>query len=729
MKEINILPGRIRFKTNKIYRNKILAKHIDIYVENMYGVKYSSVNCNTGSILVVYDEAKTNMKLIKHGIEQVLASKINHNSTDLDSYNLYYDIKGKTSKVKTKLTWSILVYLLFKMKNSIFGKFFISSSIGALGAASAITIIGGYPLFKNVYKKFTKHIHSNSEFILKLAAVCLTVLRESTEGLLLIVLIDLSNYIKLSADLKYQRLLKHNMVTPPNTAWIITSTGDEMLTSIHSLQLNDIIYIHKGELVPVEGEILDGSSLISNLYRTGQPTVFPMSKGNTVYQGAAVLSGNLKVRITNIPQVLNKEDISFEQLNLNKRVIKFEDRIVPIAALLGITCYIFTRNILNALSIILVLCPESSELALTTGIKNYIHLLSKYNIYLRNPNTFEKIAGTSSVVFDKTGTLTYGNMEIIDVQSFDKSYTNEAILKICASCEASNYHPISVTFQNELQKSHNIDKMQVTKDSSVETEFHKNNYALKNVQNSILIPSKGIKAIYNNHTVLIGNDKFFIENNVALDNVLDKYLHYKKNLYTPILVSLDGKLTGIIIMRESIRHSSCELISKLKLEGITNLSLLTSDSYDRGKYVADVLDINNTYGDCNDEEKLRVIEKQKIYNTVMMVGDGLNDVSAMRAADVSVSFADSSCDQVKLNSDCIIFEDNISRLNDLITLSKNSYKIIDMNIKIANLYNITFGVLALMGQFSVFAAKSIDTINSILVLVLNERIKWIFPKT
>lgn len=95
MKEVNILPGRIRFKTNKIYRNKVLAKYTDIYIGNIYGVKYSNVSCNTGSILIVYDEAKTNMKLIKHSIEQVLSSKINYDSKNLDSYNSYYEIKQK----------------------------------------------------------------------------------------------------------------------------------------------------------------------------------------------------------------------------------------------------------------------------------------------------------------------------------------------------------------------------------------------------------------------------------------------------------------------------------------------------------------------------------------------------------------------------------------------------------------------------------------------------------
>lgn len=727
MREINILPGRIRFKTSKIYRNKILAKYTDMYIENMYGVKYSSVNYNTGSILVVYDELKTNMKLIKHNIEQVLSSKVNYNHKSLDFCNTHYDIKRKTSKGKAKLVWSILIYLLFRIKKSIFGKSFISSNITALGIASTITIIGGYPFLKNIYRKITRRTYLNSEFILKLSALCLTILRESTEGLLLIILIDLSNYIKLSADLKYQRLLRYSMPIPPNTAWTITDDGNKILTSVYLLKSNDIIYIHKGEVLPIDGEILEGSGLVSSLYRTGQPSILPMGKGSRIYQGAIVLSGNLKVRIMNVPKVLNKDDISFGELNLNKKVVKFEDTIVPVAALLGFVCYIFTRDILNALAIILVLCPESSELALTTGIKNYIHLLSKYNIYLRNPNTFEKITQTDSIVFDKTGILTYGNMEIINIQSFDKNYTNEDIIKICSSCESSQYHSIANTFHSELQKLNNIDKMQVAKDPLPEIRSDKNNYVFENMQNSILVPSKGIKSTCGSHIVLIGNDKFFIENNIVLDKVLDKYLHYKKKLYTPVLVSLDGKITAIIVMRENIRHSACKLIPELKLKNI-KVALLTSDNCDRAEYVSYILGINDIYGDCNDKEKLKVIEDRKMYNTVMMVGDGLNDVSAMRAADVSVSFADSYCDQVKLNSDCIIFEDDMRRLNDLIALSKSSYKVIDTNIKIANLYNIIFGILAVMGRFSIFAAKSIDTINSILVLILNERIKWISPR-
>lgn len=601
--ELSVLPGRVRFKTNKTYRNKLLSEYIDMYTENLYGVKYSNVNYNTGTILVVYDETVTSLKLIKNSIQQALSSEIDYKIESFDSSNPYYETKKRKNKAKVKFMWSSLIYLLFKIKQSIFGKFLISSSIGILETASIITIIGGYPLFKSLYKKYTKHIPHDSELLLKLAAVSITILRESTEGIFLIALINFTNYIKLSSDLKCQRLLKSNLIKPPNTAWIITSSGDEILTSVNSLQINDIISVHKGEVIPINGEVIDGYAMVNTLYYIGKSVVSSIRQGTKVYEGLIVLSGDLKIRVLNIPETFNKNDLPFDKLSLNDKIVKFQDKIVPVAMGLAAITYLFTGNILNALSVIVVLCPESSELALSTGIQNYSYLLNKYNIYIRNPNTFEKVINTDSIVFDKTGTLTYSNTKFTSIESFNSNYTQEII-----------------------------------------------------------------------------------------------------------------------------RDGAYDLIDNLEYNGITNISMLTGDHYDKAKYISDKLGISNTYGDCDHEEKLKIIEQQKLSSTVMMVGDGINDVLSMRSADVSVSFANSSCDKIKLNSDYIIFEEDLNRLGDLIMLSKSAYTKINNNIKIANLYNIIFGMLASLGSFDIFAAKSINTINSILVLVLNERIKFTVPR-
>jgi cation-transporting P-type ATPase C len=107
----------------------------------------------------------------------------------------------------------------------------------------------------------------------------------------------------------------------------------------------------------------------------------------------------------------------------------------------------------------------------------------------------------------------------------------------------------------------------------------------------------------------------------------------------------------------------------------------------------------------------------------MMVGDGINDIMAMRAADISVSFANYSSNEIKFNSDCIIFDEDINKLDDLIMLSQNAYRVIQQNITMSNLFNIFLGTIAFFGKFDIFSAKSIDTINSILALVMNERVR------
>ncbi|MBV7275497.1 cation-translocating P-type ATPase [Clostridium sp. PL3] len=704
MRELSILPGRVRFQCNKAYRNKELSKYIDSYTEGLYGVEYSRVNYNTGTILVLYDEAKTNLKLIKSSIEQTLSSEINYNDEAFSSHDSYYRTKEKKEIVKNNFIRSSLIYLFFKIKQFVFGKSFLSGSFAALEIASIVTIVGGYSLFRSIYNRSVRRIYPHPDVFLKLVGFILTISRESTEGLFLILLTDFTDYIKASADLKCECLLKKSLVRPPNTAWLITSNGSEILTSVKSLEIGDSILIHQGEVIPIDGEVIGGKAVVNSIYYTGQPFVSLIEESNKVYEGMIAISGELKVRVLNLANPLNKNDISIEKLHLREKIIRYQERALPIAIILSVLNYMFTGNILNALSIILVLCPASSELALGIGIKNYMHLLSKYNIYVKNPNTFEKVVNINSIVFDKTGTLTYKDMDIAYIESFDKNYTNKDLLKICTTCENGIYNKVPKASQSVLRESWD-------------------NSAEENLESSVLIPSKGISTEYNEHKILIGDADYLRQNSIVLDNILDKYLYYQNNLFNPMLISVDNSVVGLIVMQEIIREGACDLIKNLKFNGIKDVSLATGDHYEKGIYVANKLDIENIHANCSNEEKLKIILRQRSKGPVMMVGDGINDLLSMRAADVSVSFANYSSDDIKFNSDYVIFDDDISRVNDLIMLSRDAYRKIDQNIMMANLYNTFFGVLAFFGSFNPFVAKSIDTINSIFALVMNERIR------
>lgn len=704
MECINALPGRVRFKSLDILNRKDISDYIEKYIESLYGVKSSRVTQLTGSILVYYDEGKTNFNIIKENVEKALSVAVINAEHQFDRFQEYFHaLKNKKKSKKKFLLWS-LFYLYLKIKGATYGKFAISRNYNVLKVASAVTIIGGYPLIKKFYKKFAKNVPTDADILLKLTALSFTIMRESSKGVLVLILKELNDYIKFSAEVESRKALIDSYGDNFKLALKESPEGVNILVSLDKLKIGDYIYANKGEVIPVDGIIEEGSAVINHLYCTGQSVISNITKGLKIYEGTAILSGNLKIKVTSLPDITEKKDISPKDLYIHNKIKGFQDKMTPIAIITAGLSNIFTGNIFNALSVLLALSPKATEVALDSGIKNYMSLLHKHNIYLKNPNTFEKILNINNVIFDKTGTLTYGNMKIISITSFDKIYSEKDILKICAACEVGNYHPISVTLQAACD---DID--------------------IKKINSSALIPSQGIKANYDNREVLIGNKKLMEDNNIDFVKAIEKYNNSQRELTTPIFVAINKTLAGIIILDDIIRNDSKKLIDKLKHQGINNISILTGDAHPKAVKIASHLGINKIYSNKNYLEKAEIIKAESKNSIVMMIGDGINDVSAMKASHISVSFTNSSCDKIKLHSDCIINDDRLTKISDLISISQKSYTAITHTIVLSNLYNITLGFIAFIGRLNLFLSKSLNTLNSLLVLLLNQRILYLKP--
>ncbi|NPV90870.1 MAG: cation-translocating P-type ATPase [Firmicutes bacterium] len=705
MKEISVLPGRVRFLNPALKHNKPLSKYINVYIDHLSGVKHSRVNHTTATILVEYDTRKIDRQLLKKNIAGAVSAALNQRPQDLNRYGPYYETLEKSDKAARRLVIFGLIYLFFKVKQSLYGKFSLAKNVKVLQVASAVTIVGGYPLLKGLYRRLARNVPSDSDILLSLTALSLTIMRESAKGVFVLVLKELNDYIKLSAEAQCMRLLNQSLGKTAGMAWRRMDDSREELVGADTLQAGDLIRVHPGELVPADGRVIDGRAVINSLYYTGQPTVSRIEDGHRVHEGIAIVSGELVVRVDGAPETGLKPDITTGEMEIQGRVNRYQELITPLSLGAGTLSYLLTGSVLRAMSVLLVLTPSAVGTALSTGIKSYVSLLNKHRIYVKNPNTIEKAIRTDKLVFDKTGTLTHGIMKIAAVEVFDADYTRAGLLRLCAACEVDNYHPISVTLQEEVMEDYDVSK----------------------VESSVLIPSKGIAAQYDGRNVLIGSRALMKEHNVNLKKSSGIYSDYEKRLLTPVLVSIDGKLAGLIGMEDVVRDGALQLIRRLKQIGIKDISLLTGDVYKKANHLASQLGIESVYARRSYKDKLKVIRDNKKNSTVMMVGDGVNDVLAMRNADISVSYADASCDKIKMNSDCIIFEDDITRLADFISLSRNSYAGISRSIAFSQLYNLFFGALAVAGSFDAFAAKSLNTVNSILVLLLNKRIEYLSP--
>lgn len=706
LEAINILPGRIRFKSSAIYINKCLAKYINTYSEGLFGVMQCEVNIYTCSILIKYDCKKTDFNTIKDNLSSVINATSKNKKELLNNYSIYYKTLEKKNVSRNKFLAFSLLYIFFKTKQISFGKFSLSRNILVFELASLVTIIGGYPLFRKIFKQSTRSISSESEIILNMVAVSFTISRESSKGVLVLVLKHMNNYIKLASDVACMRTLNCNMSRTSGMAWLIRNNQQEILLNVKNLKIEDIIVIHKGELIPVDGEIIEGKASISSLYLTGQPIINDVNIGNKVYEGIILMEGELKVKVTKVPEEYNKTNLSLNDLNVTSKLNVYEKIITPVSILMATVNFLFTGNILNALGVLLVCTPSASRTALNSGIKNYVTALSKQNIYLRNPECIESISNATQVVFDKTGTLTQGNMDIVRVDSLDNNYSRDEILSICSECEVDSYHAVALSFKAAVHST--------------------NMNSTNKVKDIIKIPSKGVEAYYNHQKVLIGGLDFINENGVDISNASYILEEYKQMHYKTIILCINGNVTGLFAMQDIIRPSSIELVKKLRYIGVKDIYLLTGDDFVVAADVSKKLSIDegNVFSNYNYSQKETFIKEHKNNGNIIMVGDGINDERAMRASDVSVSFSNNACDKLKLQSDCIIFEDDMIKLTDLILISNKSIKQINNSITMSQVYNLLFGTLAFFQYFDAFTAKSLNTMNSLMVLLINERIRW-----
>lgn len=699
---LHSLPGRVRAKSRRLY-DKSMSQYIGIYCDSLYGVKFCRVNHKSGTILILYDEEKTQDALILKNIETAIITVKSNGQAELGQNDKYFMAVSRRDKAKKWFLIYGILYLAFKIKQILFGKFSLSSSVRVLQAASLVTIIGGYPILKRIYKRFAGNIPGDADLLLTLAALSFTILRESSKGILVLWLKELSDYIKYSAEAECRRLLRKNTGKTSGMMYLL-GDGEPVLVPVNELCTGDMVEVRKGEISLVDGDVAEGKAVVSSLYHTGQPYISIITAGDRIFEGITVLSGDVKVKITRIPETDNKADLAVNDIGIYRDIQLYTRRITYISLALAVASYAFSRSFLTSLAIMLALSPSAAATAFSSGVKGYISLLNKKNIYIRNPNVFEKLRKVDCVVIDKTGTLTYGSMKIRGIERIDKAYAEAELLKMCAACEVDNYHPISITLQK----------------AGIE-------YDISKVHSSVLLPSKGIAAQYENRAVLIGNKELMREYGVDISKGLKTYEALEEDLYTPVFVAVDNALTAIIILEDMIRESAAELIRRLEYCGIRDIVLLTGDSRNKARQAALTLGIEKYYGGCSFEDKAEIINNLKKSGTVMMVGDGVNDVLSMRAADVSVSFAASACDIVKLHSDCIIFEDDMPRLADLISLSQKSDRRITQSVFVSNVYNISFGILALFRRIDAFQAKSFNTVNSLIVLLLNQRIHYLSP--
>ncbi|WP_458403468.1 heavy metal translocating P-type ATPase [Methanobrevibacter sp.] len=478
--------------------------------------------------------------------------------------------------------------------------------------------------------------------------------------------------------------------------------GMEEIIPVDEIKIGDTLRILPGESVPVDGEIIKGTSSLDQSIMTGESLPIDKEVGDDVFCGTMNLYGAIDIRATSLGEnsslqkLIDLVKAADEKQAPTQRIAdKWATWLVPVALLIAIVAWAVTGNIERGVTVLVVFCPCALILATPTAIMAAIGQATKYGVLIKSGEALETLGGLNTLVFDKTGTLTYGNLEVSDIICLKEDLSELDLLKITASCEKLSEHPLAKAIVNNA------------KEAQIDVEEPKD---------FKMYPGKGVACRNSYGQVYAGNSKFLNENaiEVDVDSQLSKLKHEGK---ASIIVALDGQVVGLIGLSDMIREDSKSMIESLHDLGCETI-LLTGDNTETANYFASQVGIGKVYGNLLPQEKLDWIEKLKSEGRrVCMIGDGVNDAPALKTADVSVAMGSVGSDVAIEAADIALLGDDIGKIPYLKKLSNSTLFTIKANITISMVINAAAIVCSVLGLLNPVTGAIVHNAGSCLVVL------------
>ncbi len=496
----------------------------------------------------------------------------------------------------------------------------------------------------------------------------------------------------------------------PRTARVI-SGGTERTIDAVDVKVGDILRVLPGETVPVDGVITSGRTSINQAVMTGESLPVDKAEGDEVSSGTVNQFGAFEMRAIKVgsDSSIQRMIRLVQSADAGKaKIVGLADRfatwVVVIALTAAALTWIFSGQIIRAVTILVVFCPCALVLATPTAIMAAIGNATKHGFLVREGDALERLSKVGIIAFDKTGTLTYGVPKVVAARSVSNKYTDEEIYKLSASAERLSEHPLG----KAIVRSFKADTKLGTLD---ESGFE-------------MLPGRGISADIGGKKVLAGNTKLLSERGITVPD-RDDVLSYLKDGCTVTHIAIDGEYSGYIALSDTLRAESAAMIKRLVSLGVSPV-LLTGDNENAAFSIAKKLGINDVKANCLPEDKLRFIDSKRAESVdVCMIGDGINDAPALKRALVGIAMGGVGSDIATDAADIALVDDEIKELPHLLALSKRMMTTIKLNLTFSMSLNFIAIALAIIGVLDPVVGALVHNAGSVLVIINSALLlKW-----
>lgn len=670
------LPGRLRLYNPALYRRRELCQAIERELMNTFGVDRYSTNEFTATVLIQHDPKQ----LQKHQIIELLdtvmpgASEVEISPVDLD-------LPVCAASVVLAACSEFLVPALAPV-------------------SAAVFLYSVIPSFENAYNVLFKERRLGVDVLDAIVVLTCLATGRVFAGTVLGVTLGVARKLVQRTEDNSKKMLLNVFGKQPRFVWLEVG-GVEVETPLERLKVNDVIVVHTGETVPVDGEVVEGMAMVDQHTLTGESAPVEKIKGDRVLASTTLIAGKVRIAVTSagsettsakLARILN--DTAGYKLRSQSRGEELADRAVAPTLALG-ALGLATTGVNGATAVVNCDLGTGIRMAAPIAMLSSLTLSAEQGILVKDGRALELLRSVDTFLFDKTGTLTRERPEVGRVLTYG-AHSADQILQWAAAAENKFSHPIA---------------------KAILDRFRSLGLTLPKIDDSKYHVGYGITVGVDGHTVRVGSARYMKHEGIALPPELLREMdaaHEDGN--SLVLVSVDHALGGAIELRAAERPEAAAVIAGLRARGARHLAIISGDNQQPTRKLAERLGMDRHFAEVLPQDKAKYVELlQKEGRTVCFIGDGVNDSIALKKANVSISLRGAS--SVATDTAQVVFmEDSLIKLLHLHDISRDLHRNINTSWALILVPNLVCIAGAFVAGFGVMHSMIFNQIGGMLAL-------------
>lgn len=598
---------------------------------------------------------------------------------------------------------------------------------GAYGVLISAYLLVGAPVIRNAVRNITRRHFFDENFLMTVATISAILIQQPAEAVAVMLFFAVGEFYEERAVNRSRQAITSLVDLRPDFANLLVN-GLCQQVNPEEVAIGQTIEVRPGEKVPLDGEVIAGTSFIDTSTLTGESRPRKIQAGEEILAGAINGSGLLQIRVTrefqdsSVAKILwLVENAAARKAPTEKLITLFARWYTPLVVLLTLLLAILPPLLLpgatfgtwlyRALILLVISCPCALVVSVPLGYFSGLGSASRCGILVKGANFLEALTKVRTVVFDKTGTLTGGHFQVNNICSAN-GFTPQEVLHLAARAEARSNHPIA----RSIQRAYRGEAQGETDD------FQESGADYREIE------GRGVKLTAGGSTILTGSARLLHEEGITTEHLKTGCLQEaeKPGAGTIVYVAVDGVLAGYLLIGDEIKADSFAAVENLRKLGVKKIAMLTGDHEAAAAYVAAELNLDAYYAGLLPENKVEQIEKMKANagqgEKLIFVGDGINDAPALACADIGVAMGALGSDAAIEAADLALMDDNPQKLSQAILIAQYTKKILTQNIVLALGIKAVFIVFGVLGLATMWEAVFADVGVTLLAVINTLRI-------